>query len=375
MKSVYNKDFAYLIGNFAADGSFYEDSQGYRFEFVDGSPYDRELTYSLQHLNFIKYILEKFLYRKLTNPVKRKNTNMYRLYFRNNELANIFLDFFKFLPGDKSRVIDIPSVYKGTKYEKYFWIGYLDGDGSIARNSKRIAVESMSKNIIISFSEYLSKQGIYFSTYKSVRMNENSYVLLIRSISFKDFVEKLGFNHPLKLKLLREKSEESFFRQNEIDYSLLDTKIDYPKIFDNSVYLENGRELLIKYGYTKYHRKNASINEIVNLMKNKRVKERILLEILSRYRFKKSKGSKNSVKLPLTFNDKLIKLAKFVRIRGGSISFSKAYIESFNENFDRILEITKEMFDISPKYTCKNEPLFCSGVLVDLFKALFIKQT
>lgn len=36
-----NSDFAYLIGNFLADGSFYKDKNGYRFEFTDGSPYKK----------------------------------------------------------------------------------------------------------------------------------------------------------------------------------------------------------------------------------------------------------------------------------------------------------------------------------------------
>lgn len=42
MKSIFNHNFAYLIGNFMADGSFYHSGGGSRFEFVDGSPYEEE---------------------------------------------------------------------------------------------------------------------------------------------------------------------------------------------------------------------------------------------------------------------------------------------------------------------------------------------
>src|SRR3989304_2911025 len=373
MKSIYNNDFAYLIGNFVADGSFYKDSSGHRFEFVDGSPYKNELIYSWEHLSRIKKIIEKFTKKNL--PEIRKRGQMYRLSFRNNELASLFLDILGFLPGDKSRIIDIPNIYKKTKYEKYFWVGYLDGDGSIARKSKRVAVESMSQKIIESFAEYLDNLGIYFSIYESKRNNEKSYVVLIRSISFRDFVEKIGFNHPLKSRLLKEKMQkEEFFKKNNVDISIINNKINYIKIFDGSVFLENGRELLIKYGYTKYHRPNASIKEVVSLMRSKGLNDEDIIKSIGKYRFKKSKGSTNSVKLPITFDNELLKLARFVRIRDGGISFSKAYIESFNEDYNEILQLTEKFFDIKPKYTHKNEPLFCSGILSDVFNKIINKE-
>ena len=94
---------------------------------------------------------------------------------------------------------------------------------------------------------------------------------------------------------------------------------------------------------------------------------------INKYRFKKSKGSTNSVKLPLILTEEILRMAKFARIRAGGISFSKRYIESFGENYSRILNLFKITFDINPKFTCKNEPIFCSGVLKDFFSHLFIK--
>jgi len=369
MKSIYNNDFAYLVGNFCADGSFYKDSSGYRFEFVDGSPYENELKYSLGHILKIKKIIKNYL--GLNLPKIRKRGHRFVLSFRNKTFSDLFVEFFGFLPGDKSRIIDIPEKYRNTSYEKSFWIGFLDGDGSIARKSKRLAVESMSKKIIKSFAEYLDKMGIYYSNYESKRGNEKSYVLLIRSISFKNFADKIGFYHPLKSSLLKEKlMEREFYNVNEIDETSLGKPIDYIQIFDNSIFLKDGRELLLKYGYTKYHRNNVSVMEIFELMKKKGLPDKKILGIIGKYRFKKSKGSMNSVALPLTFTYDLLKLAKFVRIRAGGISFSRRYIESFKEDYSEILDLAEKIFDIKPKYTCKNEPLFCSGVLADLFKSV-----
>ena len=80
MKNINNSNFAYLIGNFMADGSFYKTERGYRFEFVDGSPYDKELRYSLNHILTIKRILENFLGKKLRGI--RKRGNRFVLSFR-----------------------------------------------------------------------------------------------------------------------------------------------------------------------------------------------------------------------------------------------------------------------------------------------------
>ncbi len=369
-----NKEFAYLIGNFAADGSFYLSGKTPRFEFVDGSPYKEELKYSLKHICKIRNILENFLNKKLPQIVKRENK--YVLKFRNSELSNIFYQKFKFSCGKKYNTIDIPLVYKDTKYEKYFWIGYLDGDGSIARTSRKLSVESMSKNIINSFSNYLTKENILFSKYESKRLKENSHVIVIRSVSFRDFAKKIGFNHPLKFKLLNEKLKgKDFHITNKVLYKVNKSLLDYTNFFDDSVFVENGRDVLIRYGYIKYSRQNIRFNELLRFLTEKNLSKEEILQELSGLRFKKSKGSINSIKLPMYFNNDLFRISKYVRIRNGGIIFSKRYIESFNEDFIEIVRLTEEMFGLSPKFTCKNEPLFCSGVLSDFFNNLINKES
>ena len=370
MKSIFTHDFAYLIGNFMADGSLYLSDRSYRFEFVDGSPYEEELKYCLGHLKRIKQILETFLNKNLPNITKKGNK--FVLKFRHKELAELFQSKLKIFPGKKHRIIDIPNIYKNSFYEKDFWIGYLDGDGSIARKFRKISVESMSKKIIDSFASYLKENDILFSKYESKRLNDCSYVVVIRSVSFRDFARKIGFNHPLKTKLLSEKiRNRNFYVNNKFrDKISIDSLIDYLNFFDDSVFIVNGRKLLLRYSCNKFSRENVRMNELVKFLREKGLKkEQILKEIIG-FRFKKSKGSTNSVKLPLYFDKNLLRITKFVRIRQGGISFSKRYTESFEEDFEEILKITQDIFDIKPKFTCKNEPLFCSGILSDFFNKI-----
>jgi len=367
MFDVYNPEFAYFIGNFMADGSFYitkrKNSQEYRFEFVDGSPYESELKYSFMHIKLIQHFLKDLLRKQIGNI--RQRGNRFVLSFRNKELADFFINHLKLSPGDKSRIIDIPHIYRNSKYEKDFWVGYLDGDGSIARKSNKVSIESMSPKIIDSFSYYLTRKGIFFSKYSSRRGSDFSYVIVIRSVSFKDFANKIGFRHPLKSRLLKKKiTKPSFFVNNSLKQSFpINTVIDYTKIFDSSVFVVCGSKLVEK-NVPKMKNKNV---KFIALFFNKTNKLSLLKKI-NQYRFKKSKGSINSVRLPLLWSEELLKIAKFVRIRNSGISFSKRYTESFNEDYNLILQSVERLFDIKPKYTCKNEPLFCSGVLADFFK-------
>ena len=104
-----------------------------------------------------------FLNTKLPKIVKRGNK--FTLKFRSNKLARLFVEKFDLSPGKKYKTIDIPSIYIDSKCEKDFWVGFLDGDGSIARKSRKLSLESMGSFIIDSFSVYLNKKNILFSKY------------------------------------------------------------------------------------------------------------------------------------------------------------------------------------------------------------------
>ena len=373
-----NPDFVYALGNFMADGSFYGSEGNYRFEFVDGSPYKKELNYSLEHISKIKKIFEQLTNKKL--PEIRKRENRFVLSFRNKDLASLFMNSLGIKPGPKDYIVDIPHLYINTHLEKLFWIGYLDGDGSIARKSRRIALESVSSKIIESFAKYLKRQGILFSKYESKRGDHFSYVVLIKSVSFRDFAHRIGFSHPLKARLLEEKlkKKDSFVNNEPLNYErfLINGKfIDYTKIFDDSVFIENGIAILRKCGFNKYHSPNVKLSKISSFMAQEGKDKIEILKEINNYRFKKSKGSMNSVTLPLYFDPLLLKFAKFIRIRHGNVSFSKRYTKSFDENFEQLLKEFELIFNISPKFTGKNEPIFCSGVLSSFFNSFIINKS
>lgn len=369
-----DKDFAYLVGNFVADGSLYSSGNFSRFEFVDGSPYENELKYCLQHLKKIKNILENFLNKKLPSIIKKGNK--YILKFRSLELEKVFVEKLGFSLGKKHLSVDIPEVYRNSLYENDFWIGYLDGDGSIARKSRKISAESVSKKLIDSFANYLDEKGILFSKYESKRPENNSQVIVVRSVSFRDFAKEIGFNHPLKSKLIHAKlKDKDFHVQNEILPKINNALLDYTAFFDDSVYVENGKDLLIKYQCKKCPRQNVKFNYLFSYLTNKGLSKEQILKQVSNFRFKKSKGSMNSVKLPIYFSEDIYKISKYVRIRNGNISFSKRYISSFNDSPEEIIKLTEKIFGLSPKFTCRNEPLFCSGVLSDFFNNLIKKKS
>ena len=378
MDILNNPDFAYALGNFMADGSFYGSEGNYRFEFSDGSPYKNELNYSLEHISKIKNIFEQLTNKKL--PEIRKRENRFVLSFRNKDLAYLFINSLNIKPGPKDYIVDMPEQYLGTALERLFWIGYLDGDGSIARKSRRVALESVSSKIMKSFANYLKKQGMFFSEYKSQRGDHFSYVILIKSISFRDFAEKIGFLHPLKSKLLAEKLKlKDFYVTNPEpiykNFLIKDNLIDYTLIFDNSVFIENGAKILRKYDHKGYHYPNTKLLEVISVMERAGKDKAEILKEINHFRFKKSKGSKNSVTLPLVFDNQLLKFAKFVRIKSGSISFSKRYSQSFGQDFRILVNDFQKIFDITPKYTSKGELLFCSGVLSDFFGKFIITKS
>ncbi len=368
---IHTSNFAYMLGNFMADGSFYKSGKRFWFEFTDGSPYKNELKYSFEHIKKIKALLESFLNKKLPNI--RNRGNRYSFSFNDSLLKETFENLFHLSPGDKSRTIDIPTIYRDSPLEADFWRGYLDGDGSIARRFRKVSVESMSEAIINSFAEFLRKKDIYFSQYRSKRGEDFSHVIVIRSVSFRDFARRIGFNHPSKSKLLAKKLNDSdFFVKNNLSSSIILNKIiDYSLIFDKTVFVEDGLKILREYRDTHYYQgNNIRFEFLFNFLLGQGLTKNKALVLLSKYRFKKSKGSRNSIKLPFYYNRDILTIAKYVRLRAGSITFSKAYIESFNEDYQQILNLTQRIFEILPKYTCKNEPIFCSGILRDFFSHL-----
>ena len=376
-KIIKNPKFVYFMGCFAADGSFYKDSlKTTRFELADGTSVADELFHSEKFLNGIKLNLEELLEIKLPNL--RKKENQFRLVFRSKKLQNIFEKYFNLKPGKKGFSIDIPKYYKRTKLEKYFWLGVMDGDGMVARNSRKIVLESGSENLINSFKEFLQRKKIIFKSGKKKLNNNDFFRITITSNHFKDYCKNLGFFHPRKrLWTLSHLNLDDFYVRNKVEIKknyLNKNSINYEKMLDPAkIMIVDGKSLLKKYKLKNAGRKNRRFGEILKKFENTNFTKSELFRMLSKHRWKMGKGSMNSIKLPLFFNGDLLKIAKLIRLAEGSVRLSRRHIESYNLDFNQIIKEFEKMFDIKAKYTSKKEPIFCSGVL-RLFFAKIIKR-
>ena len=384
--NVNTPKFVYLMGYFAADGSFYEERKAKRcrFEFTDGYENKEGLEQSFQFLNDIKKLVEEILSKKI--PSIRQRGNRYVLYFEDRKLEKIFKTYFKIQPGPKSNTINIPEFYKNTNIEKYFWLGLMDGDGIIAQKGRKIALEMCSKNLVEEFRSFLKENKI-ITELKEVSVNnrkkgymsdKNSFLTIIRSPFYDIYANLIGFTHPRKKDwITKHLNKCAYFinRTNTKPFLINKKIIDYTKIFDNRVFVINGKKILKKYNIKFRKRgKNIRFTELYNDLKDKDISKLDFLKEISNYRLKMSKGSINSVKMPFIMNQKLEDISKFIRLRPGTIELCRWHAKSYNKDYIKIIKFLENIFDIETNYTAKMVPLFNSGVLRLFFSKITTKD-
>ncbi len=372
----YTPKFVYFLGYFAADGSLYKDKSGPRFEFSDGADFNSELVYSKMFLKRIGNITSVLFGTKIN---LRKRGNRFVLAFRNKELAEFLKNNFDITPGVKTYSVDIPKHYKRTEFEKYFWLGFMDGDGMVARNSRKIAVECASQKIMASFKDFLDREQIKYEYSERELFGVRQYGIRLSSAFFSDYAGKLGFLHPRKRKwLLAHLKKKEFYIRNEADFDkyLLENHIfDYQKIFHNEpVFVVNGIQILREFGMSKYAKKNQKLSTLIEFLEEKKLSKTEIYTMLQSYKFKMSKGSAILVKLPLRISPEIKELAQFVRFNAGSIRLSKNYAKAMGLNFEKLVSCVVKIFDIEPEYTCKNETFFSSGVVSRFFSKFINKK-
>lgn len=372
-KFVFSKDFAHLLGFFSADGSFYKDGRCTRFEFVDGTSVIQELKYSEEFISKIKFYLEQLLNKEL--PKLRKRNNKYVLQFRSIHLDVLFRKL-GYFPGSKTFIIDIPEFYVGTRFEKYFWSGFMDGDGMVARDNKKISLESVSYKLIKSFRLFLNKNKIFYKyRIRKTILANTVYGVYINTLVLRKFIDLIPFEHPRKkLWVNNHLLKKDFYVHNSIKYKkylINNNVINYFEIFNKGdVFVVNGCNLINNVS----KRKNI---ELFNLKEKLYALGYANLEIISKlkyFRFKAGKGSTNSVQKPFVFEDKLKLILKYVRVVDGGLRISKQYIDANGENPEKIIFIISKMFDIEPHITSKGECIFSSVVLNKLFRAFIIRE-
>lgn len=346
-----------------ADGCFYLNAKKYpRFEFYDGTSIKAELKYSLKHLKNIEKILKSFIQIKSTIRLRE---NRYILTFTSYKLANILKKKFSIKPGKKAALVDIPKIYKNKKLEKYFWRGFMDCDGMVARNNKKIALEVKSKNLIKSFKEFLKSKGIKYKEHIRIINNNAYYRINILSIFINAYKREIGFKHPRKNMWLLKHLKKDFCKINKIDFNTLYSHgiINYKKAFLNTnTYLIEGIKLLKCYKI-KHNTTNVKFDTIYQNLRNKGLKDRKINELLSKFKWKMGKGSKYGISVPYIFNKELTEIAKVIRLRPYCISVSRNYASAMNMDPELILKKINTLFNTKPTFTTKGEPLYCNGAL------------
>src|SRR3989344_1985779 len=199
MININSPQFAYLIGYFVADGCYYKSGGGNRFEFSDGSSIKKELYYSKEFLEKIRKLIKNIF--NIDTPRLRKRENRYILCFRNKFVESILKKNFNFKPGKKTLSIKVPNIYKTNKF---FWIGLMDGDGMVARDSRKIALCMVNIDIINDFKRFLTRNGIAYKyredypTGIAYKTNNKRYTITVCGAFFDKYASEIGFLHPRK---------------------------------------------------------------------------------------------------------------------------------------------------------------------------------
>jgi hypothetical protein len=104
-------------------------------------------------------IYSEFGLRK--KPIKFSGADAWTYTCANKILIRYLNLFFNFPLGDKSSTVDIPYIIKKSSYEyqRSFWSGFLQFDGSVEWD-RRMSLYSSSKRIIISLGRFLENNKI-----------------------------------------------------------------------------------------------------------------------------------------------------------------------------------------------------------------------
>ena len=360
-----NPKFAYLWGFFAADGCLYRDSRNYRFEFYDGSSVKEELHYSRELIESIRKIVLEITGREA--PIRQRG-NLFVLHFRNKHFAEFLIKNNFAKPGAKTFSVDIDKRFQGNLLEKYFWLGFMDGDGTVARDTRKVAAEVKSKQLMESFRHFLDEQGVLYHYSEREVSGSTAYRVNIGANFIYEYYSTIGFLHPRKRMWLEgHLKKQNGYIQNRVrfdEYLLQGGIFDYSRILNsNRVYIVNGKELLQRFGAKHAGCKNKRFLDILRKLTEKGMNKEEIFELLSKYRWKMSKGSTKSVKLPFRLNKDIEEIASLIRFNCGSMQISRLYTRALNKDPEKLINKFVEIFDIKPTYTGKGEPLFCSCVL------------
>jgi intein/homing endonuclease len=158
-----NKDFAYFLGLYLAEGSHFKDGIGFTFN-----------NNEIEYINFIKKICSEKFGRKIT--VSKRWSTTFRLNIRS--FRKLFISWF----GEGAIKKKIPFfVFDWNLINKLSFIkGYVDGDGT-SSNKKTKHIVSVSKNLLLQFVKLCRESGLKITDVKKQRKNKG--LQMINNIS------------------------------------------------------------------------------------------------------------------------------------------------------------------------------------------------
>ncbi|MFH1240579.1 MAG: LAGLIDADG family homing endonuclease [Candidatus Diapherotrites archaeon] len=203
LNELLTKQQAYFSGAAMGDGGF---SNNQYWVIVDGGT-DDDLPYSKEYLIKIRNSIKTSYNINFSNKNPRKREQRLELWVSNRWFGR-FINFWFGLPfGKKTNRIEKPKIFnlskKALQLYAYFWRGMFDTDGHCSSLGKNISLVSATKKLIDECEKDLHKLNIKTSKIKR-KIKFDSYLITIRSESYRCFAEKIGFSHPRKLKNMLE---------------------------------------------------------------------------------------------------------------------------------------------------------------------------
>lgn len=194
---VLDKFLIYLIGIVFGDGAI--DKEDF-IAIYDGHRNRRKNKESKLFLEKINKSATEFGLKGSVR--KHKRINMYGLQFTNKWFVRYFT-FISGLPSGKKENLTVPPFIKKYKeYEKYFWRGLLDTDGSINFKPNSVNISSCCKMFMLEFTNFLRINNIGYRTYKLENKKGIWYQVQILAPEIGKFSELVGSSHPRKQKTL-----------------------------------------------------------------------------------------------------------------------------------------------------------------------------
>ena len=185
------------MGFLSGDGSV-----GIRKENKRNNAIHHDIAFYPDHFSMIGPFIEAFTYLYLKKPLVRKKKNHYSIKVSS-----------KFACLDLIETVDfglhkwrVPFSFLNTTDSKIEWLrSFFDCEGYVG--NRDIRVQSVNKKGLQQVKKLLGELGIESKMYKYERKNENWNTNYILSIMKKDhrkmYLNKIGFNHILKLNKLK----------------------------------------------------------------------------------------------------------------------------------------------------------------------------